>query len=98
MSIYQHFDAFHILGVGKCLKVVHSEIQNATIGQAMVACASEQARLVPIQNCDQINQLVKGVYDQFQLTGQEYFVGISIHKNATRVSDRNWEPIKLMDS
>ncbi len=64
----------------------------------MVACASEQARLVPITSCAQITELVKGIYDQFQLTEQEYFVGISIPKNATGVSGRNWEPIKLMDS
>jgi len=50
-----------IVGVGKCLKVVHQTRVNVTIGQAMVACASEQARLVALQSCDQvsISQILK---------------------------------------
>jgi hypothetical protein len=45
-----------ISGVGKCLKVVHSATQSVTSGQAMVACASEQARLVSIKTCDQVQR------------------------------------------
>jgi len=55
-EVFLHFCYFFvdISGVGKCLKVVHSATQSVTIGQAMVVCASEQARLVSIKTCDQV--------------------------------------------
>lgn len=87
-----------ILGVGKCLKVVHSNNQMVTIGQAMMACSAEQARLVPIKTCNQMTQLVQGIYDQYQLPKQAYFVGLTYYANATGVSKRNWESAKYMDS
>jgi hypothetical protein len=42
--------------------------------------------------------LVQGLYDQYQLPKQGYFVGLIYLSNATGVSKRNWEPVKLMDS
>ena len=88
----------NVSGVGKCLKVVHSNNQTVTIGQSMMACSAEQARLVPIKSCSQMNLLVQGVYDQFQLLKQAYFVGLTYLSNAAGVSKRNWEPAKFMDS
>ena len=87
-----------LLGVGKCLKVVHSATKNVTIGQAMVTCSVDQGRLVPIRSCDQLTGLIQGIFDQYQLPNQNYFVGLSVYPNATGVSRRNWEPVKLMDS
>ena len=80
------------------MKVVHSSPQPVTIGQAMVACSADHARLVPIRTCDQMTNLVQGDFDQFQLVNQNYFVGLSVLGNATGISKRNWEPAKLMDS
>jgi len=42
--------------------------------------------------------MVQGIFDQYQLPKQEYFVGLSFYPNATGVSKRNWESIKYMDS
>ena len=84
--------------LGKCLKVVHSSNQSVPIEQAMLSCANEEARLVPIQSCEQLTSLVKGVYEQYQLIDQNYFIGLSVLTNATDISKRNWEPVKIMDS
>ena len=51
--LHNNVDNLPCTGVGKCLKVVHSNNQSVTIGQAMVACAADQARLVPIKSCNQ---------------------------------------------
>lgn len=86
------------LGVAKCLKVVHSNTQSVTIGQAMVACSADQARLVPIKTCDQMTLMVQGIFDQYQVPSQAYFVGLAYYSNATAISKRNWEAAKYMDS
>jgi hypothetical protein len=69
-----------------------------SIGQAMMACSAEQARLVPIKSCDQMTLLAQGVYDQYQLPKQAYYVGLSFVANAAEIYKRNWEPINYMDS
>ncbi len=48
--------------------------------------------------CPQMTSMVQGIFDQYQLPKQEYFVGLSFYPNATGVSKRNWESIKYMDS
>ena len=78
--------------------MVHSSTLSVTIGQALMACSAEQARLVPIRSCDQLTLMVQGVIDQYQLPNQAYFVGLTYFSNATGVSKRNWEPAKYMDS
>ncbi len=42
--------------------------------------------------------IAQGIYDQYQLPKQAYFVGLTYFANATGVSKRNWEPIKFTDS
>ena len=78
--------------------MVHSDNQAVTIGQAMMACSAEQARLVPIVSCSQMTLLAQGIFDQYQLPKQGYFVGLTYLSNATGASKRNWEPVKFMDS
>ncbi len=46
----------------------------------------------------QMTNMVQGIYDQYQLSNQEYFIGISVYPNATGISNRNWETLKIMDS
>ena len=41
-------------GVSRCLKVVHSITKSVSIGEAMVTCAADQARLAPVKTCDEV--------------------------------------------
>ncbi len=81
-----------------CLKVVNSTVQPVTIGNAMVACSLDNARLVALQSCIQLTNMVSGIYNQFLMDNQTYFVGLSTYTSPNGISYRNCESLTVIDS
>ena len=84
---------------GKCLKVVHSEDDTKlTIGQAMMQCSAENARLASFGTCNKMKTIMQEIYDQFGKDDQEYFVGNFFFKKPEQKFYRNWEENEIIDS
>lgn len=86
------------IAVSKCLKVVNSTVQPVSLGDALVACSIDTARLVALQSCSQMNDMVAGIFNQVLSPNQSYFVGLSTYSNASGITKRNWEQLAAMDS
>ncbi len=83
----------------KCLKVVHwTDDTQLTIGDAMVQCSIDNARLVPIKTCDAMDTLMTELHAQYEKDNQTYFIGGFAFENANGLSYRNWESVPIIDS
>jgi hypothetical protein len=69
-----------------------------TLGDAMVKCSGEKARLTPVKSCDAIDILMEEIYEQYGLDNQTYFVGSFTYKNPEQMFYRNWAADKSVDS
>lgn len=88
-----------LIGIGKCVKVVHWETgKESTIGDAMLQCSLENARLAPVSSCDRMKLLMDELYLKFEKTNQTYFVGAFAFENGEESSYRNWEQNKIINS
>ena len=55
---------------------MHSSAETeVTLGEALLQCSMQNARLVAIQTCTQIELLMKEITDTFGKTDQNYFIG-----------------------
>jgi hypothetical protein len=69
-----------------------------TLGDAMVKCSREKARLAPIKTCAAMNVLMEEIYEQYGFDNQTYFVGAFTQEDPEKKFYRNWAVDKSIDS
>ena len=75
--------SFYFLESKKCLKVINkSPEKEATVSEAMVQCALDGARLVPLRNCQELRNVLWEVWDRHRLE-HTYHIGLHLIANAT---------------
>jgi hypothetical protein len=83
----------------KCLKVVHETSDTkVTLGDAMLTCTLDNARLAAVKSCDVMDLMMEEIFAQFVMDAQTYFVGIFALKDVEGLSYRNWEDNMVIDS
>ncbi len=82
----------------KCLKIVHSERRPVTLGDAQMACAADNSRLVTVRSCQDVDTLLTEVYDQFLKDDQAYFLGMFAFSDTANFSHMNWRNLSTIDS
>ena len=81
------------------MKVVHWETEKElTIGDAMLQCSIENARLAPVSNCDKMELLMDELFLKFEKSNQTYFIGSFAFEDGEETTWRNWEQNKIIDS
>ena len=58
----------------KCIKVV-KKVPGVSKFGAMISCATENSRLVSINECEDIYYLTNDIWDLFPTAGEEYYIG-----------------------
>ena len=81
----------------RCLKIVHTK-NKLTLGDSMLKCAKDDARLVPIKKCEDMESLMNEIYEQFSLDGEQYFVGLFGFNRPIELISRNWREDYIFDS
>ena len=81
----------------RCLKVVHTN-HKQTLGNAMLRCAKDNARLVPVKKCEDVESLMKEIYEQFSLDQEQYFIGVFGFNKPDDFISRNWREESIFDS
>ena len=81
----------------RCLKVVHTN-QKITLGDAMMKCSKDDARLMPIKRCEDISSLMLEIHEQFSLNEEQYFIGLFGFNRLGNSVYRNWREDDVFDS
>ena len=64
--------------------------KRATLGDAMMMCSKENARLVSPNTCDEMEDLLSEIVETFMLPDQSYFIGVFGHVLPEGSHYRNW--------
>ena len=81
------------------MKVVHSDDDERTIGDAMLQCSIEGGRLTASSSCEMTQQLMEELSLYFnKTTPQTYHVGNFAFKDGARKTYRNWGDDTVVDS
>lgn len=84
---------------GKCFKIVNQdETSQVTIGDAMLQCSLDGARLVPFETCDKMKAFLEELYILKEITNQTFFIGNFAFKDSAESSYRNWEKDTVINS
>ncbi len=80
------------------MKVVNSDPDPVTLGDALMACSADKSRLIQPTNCDEIKRLMTKINQEKLKNGQTYFVGLFAFDDASEKSYRNWDNQNILDS
>ena len=60
----------------KCVKIVRNTEEKKTFSHASVQCASEQARLLSTESCNQMQGLQNDLWFKYPGTHEKYWIGM----------------------
>ena len=87
------------MSTGKCLRIAHDKPETKkTIGEAMMVCSADNARLAAFSSCDSMTATMKSMLNRFAMLDHAYFIGNFFFKDPKSKFYRNWEESKIVNS